>query len=276
MSDPKTPNAAQSLTDIVRGMVKNYPQIIDLVNQSVAPTAQAQLGADTSVAPGYAQLNQDLLKNYGPETNRIGSEISGQNELASARNDAATLAGPGRDVTTNALANAQIADPEYYQARQLGGNKLAELFGSLDLQPGLSGSERREVGGSLARDNAAAGTSDVPTTTGTVSNAMQFGQAGANRMAQKQDAFGKALSQVTSFLPNAKSGVDTFKQATGKAGMPNAGEGFNTPFSGATGQNAFNLASNTLGQAGNLQNTAITNNAQRRGALDVVGALPDY
>ncbi len=276
MSDPKTAGAGEQIRAVIKAFDKAYPGMIDLVNQNIGPTAQAQLASDTATAPGYAKLQSDIFKDYAPGINATGSEINRQNQLAQAGTDLAVLQGPGRQLASESLATAKIADPEYYKTRELGSNKLGELFGSLDVSPGLSESERREIEGSLARDNFARG-NETPTPLSTVENAVQFGSAGANRMAQKQDQFGKALAQVTSFLPTAKSGTDTFLQATGRASTPNTGQQFLQPAATGTGSNAWNLASNVLGQAGTLQNTSMTANANRSpAAVNVLGSLPDY
>lgn len=268
---------AQSPVETIGDQLNAYrnflPDYQKLTNSGIAPNALAQLQSQQATAPGYAALNADLYGKYGPQMNQIGSDIARQNALSQAGTDLQVLQGPGSQ-SVMALDKLQRGiDPEYYKSRELAGNKIQDLFGSMDLSPGLSGSERGEVERSLNRDNLANGQSPgVGSNINTVSNAMQFGQAGANRMAQKQDQFGQALEHVTNFLPQSKS-MDAFQVATGKSSQPNSGDSkFNINGNDNTGNQAMGLSSSLLGNISQASNQQADINSNRRDLSDRTNA----
>ncbi len=199
-----------------------------------------------------AELMTKLYAQYGPQLNEIGNQIALQNAMASAQRDTDVLAGPGQDLIRQALEAAKLYDPEFFKTRELTADRTADLLRSVNLGSGLSETERREVEQGLAREGQARGTAGAPSQTETVSNAMQYGQAGRNRELQSQSALAQAISASTQFLPASRSGVDVFQVATGKPSGANTGE---NKFTGVQmpGQEAYGLAGQLFGNIGQSQ-----------------------
>lgn len=273
-SDPKV-SAPESTKQMMEAFVQYLPQLLDASNKGVMPSEQASLDAARAVSPGYSQLQNELLTNYGPEFTRATSALDKQRQLAQAETDRDVLKGPGKEITEQALANQRIADPEYFKTRELGANRLADLFNSINVE-GLSGSERAEVERSLNRDNSSRGLGETPTATSTVSNAMTFG----GELDKKRNQLGQALSLATSFLPASRSGIDTFQQATGRSSTGGGSSLADTQFGGVKsdiGARSDTLAQSFLGETGQTQRDAMGINANRRAGYEkVMGTLPDY
>lgn len=257
----------ESTAQIIQAMTQYLPDLVKITNQQLSPTAQAQLAADQSVSPGYAQLQTDLYRKFGPELNRIGSDIAGQNMLAQSGNELRTLQGPGKDLISQSLALQKQIDPEYFQQRSLLNNSLNRLQDSIDLSGNLNGGARAEVERSLNRDNSARGLG-VPSATSTVENAMKFGQAGEVRRLQQQQALAGAISVGSGFLPTAKTGIDPLQVGVGRSSSPNTGENKFTGNQMNSGANANQMSSQLLGATSSLQGQANDINSKRRDTLD--------
>lgn len=173
---------------------------------------QALAGAQTS----QAGTDYNLFSQYAPQYNDIGQALAASNAQAGAESDLNILNGTGRDITQAALENAQIADPEYYNTRKLTADKLAELMSSINLGSDLSGGETSAIERALNQEGMRRGTNNAPSALDTVRNATRYGSAARNRELENQNQLTKAISAATSFIPTSKSGVDTFKLATGK------------------------------------------------------------
>lgn len=265
--DPPAVPVGESTASIMQAMTQYLPDLVRITNQNLAPTAQAQLAADQSVSPGYAQLQTDLYRKFGPELNRIGSDIAGQNMLAQSGNELRTLQGPGKDLIAQSLALQKQIDPEYFQQRSLLNDSLNKLQNSVDLSGNLTGGARAEVERSLNRDNNARGLG-VPSATSTVENAMKFGQAGEARRLQQQQALAGAISVGSGFLPTAKTGIDPLQVGVGRTSMQNTGENKFTGNQMNTGANANQMSNQLLGATSSLQGQANDINSKRRDTLD--------
>lgn len=252
-------------TQAVRDLM---PYLNDAVLQTLMPSALAQLDVERATSGPRAQLMLDLFNQYGPQLNAVGSEITRRNALSQAETDRQVLAGPGKGLVEQALETAKIYDPEYFALREQGAGAISDLLNNVNLNEGLSSVERDEIAKGLVREGQQRGTPNAPSNTEIVGNAMQYGQAGRNRLIENEGRLSKALQTASQFMPFTKSGVDVFQVATGKPSTPNQGAnqftGINTPNS----QNQFGLAGNMFGQAGQMASANKQIAAQEKDWLD--------
>ena len=247
----------------VQSIVNLLPAYSKAVAGQEIPQAQASLAAQQATSPGLAQLMTQIYGTYGPQLNQIGSQIAQQNAVAQVGSDTASIQAASQPggLLDSAKSAAEAYDPEYYNTRALASSKLSDLLNNINLNSGLSSTENREVGQSLAQQGTQRGTYNAPSNLDTVSNAMQYGQAGYNRLAQNRTALGNAIGNATAALPSFKSGTDVFQVATGKPSVPNAGA---AQFTGvnSTGTSAANSTANSLTNSlmGLTSNTATNAN----------------
>ena len=224
--------------------------------------------ASRIISPQQNQTELDLLKQFGPQFNKIGTDIEGQNQLARGSNDVAALKGPGALAVAETKKLDESLNPEFYKTRADTGAGLSKLVNSFDLSGGLSGGERTEIERSLNKSNFGRGVVGAPTGIGAVSNAMNFGQAGAAKKAQAQAGLTSAINAGSGFLPSSKSGIDPSQVALGRPSQGNSGgnllPGFQT-----TGSTAYGLGSQVLNSANSQQTTAANINSQRRSGMDI-------
>jgi len=236
----------------IRTLQTLLPYLLDATNKGKLQNSLSDLGISQATSPGYAQLMTQLFNQYGPQLNAIGNAINRQNALAQANTERQVMAGPGADLVNQAYGLSQVFDKPYYDTRATTAGRLQDLLGSINLNGGLSDTERNEIAQGLARDSYARGTANAPSATETVANAMQYGQAGYQRKVQQQSLLGSAISTASSFLPTAKSGVDVFQVATGRPSTTNQGAG---QFTGVQqpDQTANNVMSGLMGNMTGLQ-----------------------
>lgn len=252
-------------TDFAQTLYNILPYLNQAVNNTAVPTAQAGYNAAAATAGPYAQLMTDVFNQFGPQLNAIGNEINRRNALATSTTTNEVLNGPGQQTIQGALAGQKIADPEFFKTRDLTANRLSDLMKSIDLSGGLSDTERREIGQGLAQQATQRGTATNPSALDTVSNAMQFGQAGYQRQQIAKSNLATAIQGATSFLPTSKSGIDAFQVATGRPSLPNQGAGVFTGLGpSGTGQGG----AQSLGLAGNLLN----NSSAQQTNLDTIAS----
>lgn len=268
-ADAPAPAPQESTAKMLDAYVKSFPDLLNITNQGAVPAAQAQLAANQATAPGLAALQAELYKAYGPSLGATADTIAANSAKSQAGSDLAVLQGPGSQLVKTADQLQREQDPEYYAARTATGNRLSDLYNSIDLSGRLSGGETEAINRSLARDNTNRGIPlNTPDQTSTVANAMTFGQAGYNRKLQAQDTLGKALSVGTGFLPASKSNVDVLQVGTGRASAPNAGDSKFTGVDTSLGSSAQGLGNNLLGQIGSITTQANDINSKRRDQLD--------
>ena len=264
----KPDKTAMRMSDLTQGFVNTYPYFQQAAMGGIVPTAQATLAAQQATAPGLNELMLQLYKQYGPQLNQVGSDIARQNQTNQASTDAAVMAGPGRDVVSNALELAKMYDPEYFSTRDVTANRIGDLLRSIQLGGALSGSERAEISRAQAQEGARRGNYNAPSNLDTVANAMQFGQAGRNREIQNQNQLGQAIQASTAFLPASRTGFDTFTAATGKGQTANTGEskfaGIQTPDTSTSA----GLASNFLNATTGLKTNELQIAANKKDWLD--------
>lgn len=261
-TSPPAQTPVETTGDMLNAFQQFAPRFLETLNAQIQPNASANLSAAQATDPAYAKLNSELYSQYGPGLNKTASDIAAQNEMAQSQADLNVLNGPGGQAVGKVQQLDQGLNPEFYSQRAAGAGDLNKLFGSMTLGPGLSPSESIETQRSLARDNASRGLAPgVGSNSDVVSNAMQFGAAGENRQLARQDAFGKALGQLNSFLPTSKSNIDPFQVATGKPSQAQA-PGVNTTPSNL-GNQAFGFGQNLQSGINTLTNSQLVANADR-------------
>lgn len=266
MGDAPAATPSESTQEMLKAYIASAPELFKSYQQNILPNEQAQLDASKAVSPGYADLQAQLYKIYGPQLAQTGVDVNRVNELGQIATDTAGLQAAQQQggLLDQTLAAQNQADPLTAQYQKLASQKISDLLNSIDLG-GLSGSERAEVERSNARDNAARGT-ETPTATSTISNAMNFGSA----LQGKRTALGQALTQSASVAPGLSSGINAFNVTTGRSSSANTGI---PQFQGTqqTGQSTQAQGTNLLNQIGQFQNTKLNIDSQRRDVMDRVG-----
>ena len=242
------PTTSESTDQMLKSYIQHLPELINIQNSQLAPTAAAQLAADQIASPGYAKLNADLYSQYGPEMNKIGADIAAANQARQSQSDLDIARGTGGQLVTEADKLQRQLDPEFYAQRENLSNALTKYMGSQD-PTGLTPNEREEI----SRSVYARGASNPNSAIDTVGNAMTFGSA----LQDKQSKFGQAITNAGNVLNNLRSGQSGIQIATGKSGASNSGD---TRASGATtnaGGNAVSTSTDFLNQIGQNQRAAM-------------------
>jgi len=271
----QSPQAPQETTDsMMKGYIDNLDQFINATTRNIIPSEQAQLDARKVINPQQQQLDLDIAKQFLPQFTDLGLQQQRQENMGKAENDTALLQGPGKDLVRANLEAQKIADPEYYATRAGTGKSMDMLFNSLD-DPNseLDGSERAEIDRSLARDNFGRGI-EAPTATSAVSNAMNFGAAGAARKRSKQEAINKAVASASQAMPAMKSGVDVLQLTTGRPSQVNQGLG-RFGDNQQVGGMATSLGSQLMNQVGDNARQTADINSKKRTAFDTVMGVMD-
>lgn len=270
-SDPPAPTAQESTEAQLRGLSTGLPYFLNTVKQQAPGFEQSMFDISKLMAPQQTAANLDLYRQYGPQLNQVGADITKQNALSQAGADAAVLAGPGQDLIRQALSAQRQLDPEFFGTRENTGRQVNNLLNSIDVG-GLSGSERSEIERNLNAQNVGRGTYNTPSRIETLKNANTFGSA----LETKRKSLEDALASATAFLPSSRSGVDAFQAATGRPSQPNPGAQQFQPFQNNAGQSTLGAATNIFNQAGENQRTAANINANRVGSFDrIMGSLND-
>lgn len=264
------PQGAQESTDaMMQGYIKNLDDFVGATTRNMLPTEQAMLDVRRAINPAQQQIDYDIASKYLPMFSDLGVAQQGREAMGRAANDVELLRGPGRALVQENLAAQKLADPEYFNTRARTGQGVDLLFDSLDdPNEGLSGTERAEIERSTARTNAQRGI-EAPTATSAVSAAMNFGNAGAARKSQKQQAIAQAMQAASMAMPALRSGVDVLQLTTGRPSMPNQGLarfGENQ----AVGQTSMGLGSQLMGEVGNNTRQTADINSKKRNAFDSV------
>lgn len=221
-----TAQSAQSFQDLL-------PYFQGAINNQIGPAAQAQYGAAATTSPEYNQLMLQLYQQYGPQLAQLGNQVSGINMAGQVGNENQILGGAGTDLLKTGFNASQIFDKPYYQTRDAAATQAQNLLsGSSDISGNLTGSEQNQIAQGLAREGVQRGTSNAPSQTETVSNAMQYGNAAFQRQQTEKSTLASAINAASQFLPTSKSGVNVFDTATGTNAAPNMGlaqfQGVNT------------------------------------------------
>lgn len=256
----------------VRSIVDLLPYYSKAVAGQIIPEEQAKLEAAKAVSPGYNQLQLDLLKQFGPQLSKAGSDIALQEANQSAERDKAVLAGSGQDLINQLLASQKTIDPEFFSTRAATADSINKLLASIDPTGALSGSERSEVERSLGQEGNRRGIANAPSSLATVENATRYGKAGADKALKNQSALSQAIAAATAFLPNSRVGFDPYKVATGKDST-NSGANKFVGITSPTGNTANSQASGMLNSSTQLQTTQMGIDAQKKDWADYMNQI---
>jgi hypothetical protein len=252
MGDPKQPRVSAQLGSIVKGLEKNYPQLVNALgsqNQKVAEQGQTTREA---IAPREQALSAGLYRQYAPQYGEVGSGV-----------DLAALSGAGGQSVLAADRLDRQIDPEYYGARQASSSKLAQLLGGMNPNE-LTGAERENTARGLARSNYQSGETNSPSNQGAINAALTYGSA----LDTKRSGVANAINTATAAIPSFKSGKDAFTQATGGAREANKVFGGATDFGGNSSEAGDKMAENVLGVTSGINTQKQQLDSQRRTGLD--------
>jgi hypothetical protein len=258
----------EAMNSILTAYEKHLPGLTKVAAENLFPLEQAVFDTKAAIAPQEADLLYRLFAGNAPRLNKIGQQILRDNALAQAAGEAAVLAGTGGDLIRRSVDLSKEIDPQFERIRNAVAASSEGLLKGLDLGGELSGSERAEISRSLARDNAAMGTSDVPTAIQTITNALKFGKAGEARKQQRQETGARVVGAIGSIAPNVRSGIDPLLTGVGRPSVPNTGAAVNTGINPNIGQSGLGFGNNVLGLVGQTQN--LYGQAQSRDAFDRV------
>lgn len=255
---------SQETTDEqLKGYINNLDAFTGATTRNIPQTEQALLDARRQFQPANQELDYQIAQQYLPKFTQLGIDQQAQQQAGTAAADTRLLQGQGQDLVRANLEAQKIADPEFYKTRAGTADQLSRLMGSLDdPNGGLSPTERMEIERSLARTNSQRGI-EAPTATSAVESAMNFGKAGADRKANKQQAINSAVQTAGQLLPGLKSGVDVLQLTTGRPSMAN--QGLNKYGDNAqVGGTSLGLGSQLMSQIGeNSRQTADINSKKR-------------
>lgn len=238
-----------------------FPSLANLVSGQMIPQQQAALAAAQATSGPYAQLMTDLYKQFAPQLASLGNDVNRTTMMGTAQNQADVLNGPGKDLTTAANALLRETNPEYFHQREGTSNQLDQLYASIDnmLNGGLSTTENRQIAQGLAQEGNQRGTSNSPSNTATVGNAMRYGQAGTARTLASQSNLTSAIQAANQFLPQSQVNFNPIAQATGM-NMNNPGTNQFTGINNGA-QNAYqNIAGLAQGLGSNVNALQQQNN----------------
>lgn len=202
------------------------PYFSQLSNQNIGGTAQSIQGALSTITPAQLQMLNSQYALYGPQLAETSGKVQEASQNAASQANANSLnSAQGQSAIQAALAADQQVNPETYATRTATGNALQTLLSNdtVALDGGLSGSETRAIGQSLAQQGAQTGLTNVPSQSQTVSNAMQYGNATYQRQQQAKSNLSDAISKATSFIPASNNGnVNAWSVGTGQQGAGTA------------------------------------------------------
>lgn len=251
----------ENTASMLNALEKYAPAALRAMADTAPYTAQKTMDINRTIAPQEAALQNEVYAKYGPEANRIGSEIAAANQLRAREADVAAIAGPGRDLVGQADELQQIVDPEAYKSRAIVGSALEKFLATYDPSQ-LSPTELSQIERGIGREGPV-----TPSAMNTIKNAARYGDAATKRWQN----FGNAVAMASSALPNLKSGINAFEVATGRPLTSNSGDArLSTPQqvspTSAMDTN-FGFANNTLNQIGANQRSQI---AKQKDTMDMV------
>jgi len=267
MGDQAAPSANESTAEMMKALTANLGPYMQTLSSQILPSEQAMQDASKVISPQQNQTQLDLLKQFGPQMNKVGTDIEGQNQTARATNDLNVLKGVGSDTVAATKALDQSLNPEFYKSRAAASDANDKLLGSFDLSGGLSGGERTEIERANNKNLLSRGVSGAPTGISAIENAMTFGNASNQRKQQNQAGMTSALNATSGFLPASRSGIDPLQTGLGRPSQGNVGQAGFQGFQ-QTGNQAYGLGQG-LGQTiGGFQQQGNQINANRRTIMD--------
>lgn len=260
---------SENTENMLKALQQFAPDAIRAMADTAPYTAQKTMDISKSIAPQEAALQRDIYRDYGPEMNKIGAEISAANQLAAREADVKAISGPGRALVKEADAQQRELDPEFYKNRATIAQALEKFLGSYSPTE-MTGSEMAQI----QRGIGATGGMTTPSAMNTIKNAQTFGDAGTRRWQN----FGQAVMGASSALPALRSGINAFEVATGRPLSSNTGDArlqgpaqYNPTSAMDTN---FGFANNTLNQIGANQRAQIAK--QKDGFDKVLSATQSF
>lgn len=249
--DERAPNFNVSTQQRAQAMRDYLPSILNTISGQVLPTEQAIQSASGVLSPQQQALNAQLYQQYAPVYANAQSQAQTGADLG------AIQGAGGQAVMANNALQHQI-DPEYYNTRANVASKLGDLMNNP-----ISGSESAAIERANNRGQINSGTFNTNNNANAISSAMNFGQAGRDRL-------GQALGMATQAMPQMRSGVDSFSQATGRGAGANPAGNVDLTRTQGLGQSAYGTGNAMMGQIAGLQGNEQNINAQRRTVYDAV------
>lgn len=256
------PSTNELAASQLQALAQYAPAAIKAISGTAMGTAKDTLDVQKATAPGYAELQNQIYGQYGPEANRIGNQINDMNQKAALQTEAEMAAGPsGQGLVKTADQLQRQLDPEAYAARAATGAALDKYLSSYSPTE-MTGSELEQINRGISGRQGPLSQSAL----NTVKNAGTFGRAATERWQN----FGNALQQASSVLPGLKSGLTGFEIATRRPLTSNTGEGrLSTPAANnaTSAMNTnFGFANNALNNIAASQQTAIN---KKQSGLDM-------
>lgn len=205
-----TYSGQESTENMMKAYINYLPSLLSTTANNIGQLEAAETDIRAETAPRNAAIDLNLLKVFGPEMAKVGSEIEAQNNAAQMAAETANLAKYGSGLVSQAKSFEDQMSPEWAAAKSLMGSKLTQGLNQLDMSGGLSGGEIEAINRQLAQENAAQGLVNTPTSLRTVRNAMMFGDA--TRKRQQENL--AAVNQAAPTMASMKSNVDPFMIAS--------------------------------------------------------------
>ena len=245
----KAPDLSQTYNNAFGAYLNTLPQALNVTTQGQTAADLAAAKSAAATTPLYSQAALTNLQQYGMPMEQAGADINRAAMMSSGQTGVDMLSQLGPQYAQAYRQSDMMAKPEAYQAMQ----KAMDYANSINLNSGLSGSERAEIERSLGASNYATGNMGLDNATNAVSNAMQFGQAGYNRLQQQRTALGNALQNANQSIGMATGNFNP-SGALSTATPSNFGT---QNFTGVapTGTQAFQFGSNLMNNTSQLANT---------------------
>lgn len=270
--DPPAQSTGESTKEMLQSFINAFPELIDVVIPGMTKSAQGNLAASQATAPGFANLQTELLRGPGSELAAAGDEINAASAMRQAQSDADVVAGPGRNLVQQALETSRLYDAPFFDTRDVMAQKYQDLLKGQDPNK-LTGAEAENLNRGLAQEAGRRGTSTSPSAIETLGAANTFGSALQN----KRSVLNQTLQTANQFLQPSKSGVDTFQVATGKSSQSNPGVNAFQGVNQDAGNNANSIAGGLLNQIGGIKQQETAVNANRRDSMDrAIDVYDDY
>ena len=257
--DKDAPRATESADEVLGAIYHNFPRIMEAYNRAVVPTEWEKYRAAENVSEPYQKLNAYLYDKYAPMLADTQRGIDTKDKIVGANTDVALLGKQGRDLSRVYQQIDKEANPEFYKTRELASNKLGALLSGIN--PDAPDIEAERL---INAENIRSGNTS-PSATGTVANALMFG----DQRLKRQAALSNAISTATGFLQPSR--VSEFNPATTVLNKPTNNAG-TSQFGGVTktGNEAFSAGEGFMNSVSSFQNNAMQINANKRDALDRV------
>ena len=255
--DPPAEGSFDSANGVMLATIANLPKMLQVAGDNILPYENAKLNAAKQISPQYNQLLTSLYSQSAPVLAQTGVDVERINRTGAAGTDLEILRGAGGQLAKEGQALDRELNPEFYKTREAAADKLGQLLASINLNDANPEAERL-----VNQEAERSGNANVSSATGTVSNALSFG----DQLQKRRDSLGAALSSATNFLQPSQSQFNPVVTALNRP-TTNTGE---SRFAGtqnpggealATGNNIFNNVTGLKQQQNDI-------NANRRDTLD--------